>query len=567
MNFIDKFLVFLVLIPKSLYIKFGIDYNQLKAILKYKNIMGDRTPKGINTLRKKDQSKPKSNVSLIQTFMSVFLGIVFMVSFFVGANYETKLTIYFSMYVFILSSTLIADFTTVLIDVRDNFIILPKPINDKTFLVSRLLYIIIHIIKTALPMTFLGMLYMAFYKGIWAFLVFFILIIFATLFTVFLINAIYIVVLKITTPAKFKNFIAYFQIFIAILIYAAYQIVPKLVNQSTLSNINFNLSNYSMFIPTYWFGGAWQFLNTFENSFKLIVCTLLALSVPLVSIWVVIQHLAPSFNKKLALIGNSSEEENANKTVKNKQLNFNSYIQYLSKIFTSRGGERMSFVHTWKMTSRSRDFKMKVYPSLGYLLVYFILVFLKTDEGLKFELPQVDSFFYIFVVYFCNFILITALGYLSYSDQYKAAWIYHSSPIEKPGAIQLGAIKAILFKFYFPLVVFIFIMFFTFLKISFLPNYILGICNQVLIIFTIAYFSFKDLPFSTIASNKIKGSSFIRGIFTMLIPLIVGGIHYLVRDFMPVVILLNVLSIIAIWMAMDSIKNRSWEQIKTQSEF
>ena len=567
MNFIDRFLVFIVLLPKGFYKSFGVNYNQLKTILKYKNIMGDRTPKGINALRKTNQNKPTSNVSYFQTFLSIFLGLMFMFSFYIGVNYETKLTIYFSMYMFILASTLIADFTTVLIDVRDNFIILPKPINDKTFLLSRLLYIIIHIVKTALPMTLLGLIYMGYYNGLWALFTFFILILFATLFTVFLINTIYILVLKITTPNKFKSFISYFQILITILLYAGYQIIPKIISQSTLQGINFNLSNFSMFVPSYWFGAAWQFLNSFENSFKLIVCTVLALTIPVLSIWVVIQYLAPSFNKKLALIGNSTEEE---KVVKSnlKPVKFTSnYLRFFSAIFTAKGAERMSFIHTWKMTSRSRDFKMKVYPSLGYLLVYLVLVFLKNDGGYGIQFPEADSFFYIFVVYFCNFILITALGYLSFSDKYKAAWIYYVSPIDKPGKLQLGAVKSLLTKFYLPLAALILILVFMFLKLSYLPNYILGISNQILIVLSIAYISFKDLPFSASAGNKVKGSSFVRGIFTLLIPLSFGGIHYLIRDFLPVVILLIILSFIAIWMVLDSIKNRSWEQIKTQSEF
>ncbi len=149
MNFIDKFLVFVVLLPKAFYQNLGVNTTQLKAILKTKVTLGDRTPTGIRAVKKTNQKKPTTGVSYTQIFMSVFLGVMFMFSFFIGANYVTKLTIYFSMYIFVLTSTLIADFTTVLIDVRDNFIILPKPVNDKTVVLSRLLYIVIYISKTA----------------------------------------------------------------------------------------------------------------------------------------------------------------------------------------------------------------------------------------------------------------------------------------------------------------------------------------------------------------------------------------------------------------------------------
>jgi ABC-2 type transport system permease protein len=568
MNFIDKFLVYVVLLPKAFYQNMGVNTTQLKAILKTKITLGDRTPTGIRAIRKAKQNKPTSGVSYTQIFMSVFLGVMFMFSFFMGANYVTKLTIYFSMYIFVLTSTLIADFTTVLIDVRDNFIILPKPVNDKTVLLSRLLYIVIYISKSALPMTLIGMGFMAYVNGIWGLLLFIVFILLATLLTIFFINAIYILVLKITTPQKFKSIISYFQIGLAILMYASYQLVPRLIKQTTLDNYNLENSTLAMFAPPYWFAGAWQYLFAFEGGFKLVLCVLLSIAIPILSIWVVIKYFAPSFNQKLAMISGTSEEPSVNKSGKIIKSTTSKYLTLLSKFFTQKGAERMSFLHTWKMTSRSRDFKMKVYPSLGYLAVYIVLLFVnnKGDEG-RLTLPEPNSFFYIFIVYFCNFVLITALGYLTFSDKYKAAWIYYITPIQKPGHFILGSVKSILFKFYFPLVIVIISLAYLLLGLSAFPNFILGICNQVLIIFVIAYISFKDLPFSVQAGNKIKGSSFVRGLFSMLIPLSIGVLHYFIRDFLPIVILLIVLSAIAIWMMMDSIKNKTWETIKVQSDF
>ena len=59
-----------------------------------------------------------------------------------------------------LSATLISDFTSVLIDIRDNAIILPKPVNDSTVIVARLLHIFIHICKIVVPMSLPGLVMM-----------------------------------------------------------------------------------------------------------------------------------------------------------------------------------------------------------------------------------------------------------------------------------------------------------------------------------------------------------------------------------------------------------------------
>ncbi len=572
MNFIDKFLVKLVLLPTSFYQGLGIDTTQLKAILQTKIILGDRTPTGIRAIKRANQKKPTSGISITQFIMSVVLGLVFMFSFFIGINYETKLTLYFSMFMFILASTLMADFTTVLIDVRDNFIILPKPVNDITFLASRLLYIIVYILKTSLPMTFMGMGFVGYFIGIWPLIVFIVMVLLVTLLTIFFINAIYIVVLKITTPQKFKTIISYFQIAVAILIYASYQIVPRLISKTESATFNINNNDWIFLAPPYWFACAWQYLTTFNGGFTMVFYTMLSIAVPFVSIWFVIKYLAPSFNQKLAMISSSSgEEQTFKQTIQTQKpiSNKTGLIEKISKWVTPIGAERVGFMLTWKMTSRSRDFKMKVYPSLGYLAVYLVLMFLNNNnDGSEsgFKLPPADSFVYIFVVYFSNFVLITALGYLVYSEKYKAAWMYYIPPVDKPGKFILGSVKSILFKFYVPLVITILVGAYFLLGAASLPNFMLGVCNQALIILTIAYITINQMPFSALAGNKTKGNSFVRGLFTMLIPVSVGLVHYLIRSFLPVVVLLTLLSGIAIWMIMDSIKNKTWEQIKVQED-
>lgn len=569
MNFIDKFLVKIVLLPTAFYKGLGINTIQLKAILQTKITLGDRTPTGIRAIKRANQKKPTTGIGITQFIMNTVLGLVFMFSFFIGINYETKLTLYFSMFMFILASTLMADFTYVLIDVRDNFIILPKPVSDITFLASRLLYIIVYILKTTLPMTFMGLGYIGYFIGIWPLVVFILMILLVIILTIFFINAIYIVVLKFTTPQRFKTIISYFQIAVAILIYASYQIVPRLISKTESASFNINNTEWIFLVPPYWFACAWQYLTTFNGGFTMIIYTILSISVPFASIWFVVKYLAPSFNQKLAMITNSSDEQPEKLTSKKPVKKGFGLIEKISNWVTQNGAERVGFMLTWKMTSRSRDFKMKVYPSLGYLAVYLVLIFLNNKDGddQGFQLPPADSFVYIFVVYFSNFILITALGYLVYSEKYKAAWLYYIPPVDKPGKFILGSVKSILFKFYAPLVFAILIGAYFLLGAASLPNFMLGVCNQALIILTIAYITINQMPFSALAGNKTKGSSFVKGLFTMLIPVAVGLVHYLIRDFMPVVLLLTALSCIAIWMIMDSIKNKTWEQIKVQADW
>ena len=52
-----------------------------------------------------------------------------------------------------------------------------------------------------------------------------------TLFAIFFINAVYILILKITSPEKFKTIINYVQVGFAVVMFASYQILPRMMDQ------------------------------------------------------------------------------------------------------------------------------------------------------------------------------------------------------------------------------------------------------------------------------------------------------------------------------------------------
>lgn len=244
------------------------------------------------------------------------------------------------------------------------------------------------------------------------------------------------------------------------------------------------------------------------------------------------------------------------------------YISWMAKWLTIQGAERMAFLHTWKLTGRSRDFKMKVYPSLGYLVVYLIVMFMNSKKLTMAEVRDQSGggkFIFIGVIYFSSFLLLMALKQLIYSEKSKAAWIYYITPVTTPGKLISGAVKATIVKFYFPLVAATSIAAVTIVGPKIIPNLLLGICNQLLITMFIAYLSIRELPFSVQQSNASKGGTFIRGLFTLLIPTTLAIVHYLVYTYLPVIIILSLLSGIASWLMMDVLKNKSWNTILTRN--
>ncbi|MEI6263559.1 MAG: hypothetical protein WCP74_00550 [Sphingobacteriia bacterium] len=563
--FINQFFLFLLLLPKSIYEKMGVNTRHLKAILTTKLMMDDRRPPSIQQRQKRKNAKPIKWATLGTMFLSAFLGLFFIISFFISKDVITQFFLFFSFFIFLLASTLISDFTNVLIDIRDNAIILPKPINDKTFLLARLLHIIIHVSKMVLPMALPSLITVGMIYGSWGVIALIFLIPPVTLFTIFLINAIYILILKVSTPEKFKNIISYFQIIFAVAIYGSYQIVPRMINMSAFKNYHFPQTSISLLAPPFWFAGSWEFLYH-QNYTIIIICAfILSIVMPALSIWVVIKYFAPSFNQKLAMISGSDAAETIHASKTNTVVNQKPFAEILSNLFTQKGAERMGFLHAWYITSRSRDFKMRVYPAIGYLLVYMIIMILQSKKGAIEELQNQTiggKFIFLGGIYFISFVIIQALTQIKYSDKYKASFIFYTSPIAIPGHIISGAVKATILKFYMPLALCVCSLGVAIMGINILPNLLLGMSNQLCICFLIAYVSFVEMPFSRTESITVKTGSFIRGIISMVIPLILATLHFFIYNYLIAVLILLVLSMIAVWLVAGSVYNKTWSNLK-----
>ena len=571
MNIVNRLFLKTVLLPRKLYAGAGINTEQLQSILSVKLMMDDRRPNTFQQTQQRKKEKQVSTATLGTMFISAILGLMFLLVFSIGENVVTQLTLYFSMFIFMLASTLIADFTSVLIDIRDNFIIMPKPVNDRTVVVARLLHIFIHICKLILPMTLPGFIYIIVNFSFLASLPFVLMVLLATMFTIFLINMVYIIILRITTPEKFKSIISYIQIAFAIIIYAGYQLVPRLMKDVMNTNIDLSHNASMLFAPSYWFAAGWNIFHVFKGSLNEWVAFVAALFIPVSSIYIVVKYMAPSFNQKLAMIsGSETVETKSGHTVSTGNKLASPYLRWFSGVLTHKGAERMGFLFAWKMTGRSRDFKLKVYPSIGYLVVIIVMMFLRSGNAQKLGSiasdPKGLRIIIVFALYMLSLLMITAINQMIYSEKYKAAWLYFTAPVDTPGKIIAGAAKAVILKFYIPLVVIISTIGIYLLGVHFIPNLLLALSNTVLIACCMVYIGFRDLPFSKPQGNNARAGSFLKSLISLVVPGLLGIFHFLIYSITPVVIISAVLSVAATWLVMDAIKRTPWQKIKAQYE-
>lgn len=568
MNFINRILLKFVLLPEKLYRSNGINTAHLQSILTAKLIMDDRRPAAKMSTRRQKAKKEVSKATLTTMLISAVTGCVFLFCFSLDAAPIAQFTFYFSYFIFMLASTLISDFTSVLIDVRDNYIISPKPVNDRTVLMARLLHIFVHICKLVLPMLLPGVIYVGYQFGVGGALLLLLTGLLTVIFCIFLVNAFYILILRFTKPEKFKAIISYIQILFAIVLYASFQLLPRLVGQIENFNLHFTNSSWLIVLPSYWFAATWNVLHTFQGSPLEYSAAICGVILPFISLWAVIKFLAPSFNRKLSLISNSGESTTASPipgTLDNKKHR-TKFIEKISRFTTKSGAERMGFEFTWYMMARSRDFKMKVYPAIGYIVVYIFIIFFNEKKLNIADIEQqtvAGRLIIIMALYFTSLLTMMAVAQLAYSDKYKAAWIYFITPLKTPGNVINGSVKAAIVKFCLPFIIVLGIAGVALSGMNFIPNLLLAAINQMVICYVMVYFGLKDLPFAKKQGIDAKTGNFMRNLFKMIIPFLLGIVHYFIYSSIPLIILALIVSSVVLWLLMDTVKKFSWAVVKT----
>lgn len=559
----NKFFLAIVSLLNPLWKRAGVNVSQLHAILRAKLIMDDRRPNAYTQMQQKKKKEMK-NGSLVMFLVSLLMGLFYLFFFIVSTDLLMQLFMWFSVYMVMMTITLISDFTNVLIDVKDNYVILPRPVNDRTVVVSRLLHIMIHISRIILPLALPAFVLLLVRDGVVAALWFGVLVLLLSVFGIFLVNTIYLIALKLTTPERFKEVVNYVQIIFSVIVFATYYLVPRLLERSQLESVNLRDYPWLNVLPVYWFAGAWEAVVKGVYTLPYLVYLALVWCVPVFSLWLVVRVFAPSFNRKLAMIGGSGGEA-AQPVVTATGKNRPKWYRQLAKRLTSGREEQLSFELVWLMTGRMRDFKLKVYPSLAYVFVFFAYFLLTGKHGSPAQawrrLPDTNMF--IFLIYVSSFVFLTAINNLMYSDRYKAAWVYYAAPLSSPGQLLMGAFKATLVKFFMPFYVVVVVFTLYVWGPRTLPDLVLGFVNVVLINLFFALIFLRKLPFSAEQNVRQSAGTFIKGLLVLVIPGAIGMGHYAVAGELWLVGIFVLLSAAAFYLLYMKYRETAWARLET----
>lgn len=511
--FLDKF--------RSLFEKAGIDYSVMRKILQVKLVMDNRRELTVftNNNKKKDT---EANTNFFRSLLIYFfMGIILIPFVILKQNYIYQMGIVFGIIMFFIMTSLISDFSSVLLDIKDSNIIGTRPVDKKTLRLAKTIHVTIYIFLITAALVGPSLLISLFCQGILFFLIYLIFTLLMDFFCIVLTSFVYILVLRFFDGEKLKDIINYIQIILSIVIMVGYQLLSRL-----FSIVDFKVSFvpkwWQYFIAPIWFSAPFQIIKKSEINSTFIIFTVMAIAVPVAAILIYI-NIMPHFERYLQKLSNNSEKC---KRGKRRPLHL------ISKIVCRDKEERIFFRFAADMMKNEREFKLKVYPSLGFSLVFpFIFIFQQlSDSGLK-EISKGHTYFFI---YFCGLMLPTIILMIKYSATYKGAWIYKALPIKKVAPIFRGTIKAFIVKLFLPLYLLVAVIFIAIYGFRIFPDLLIVFLNMM-IFNIISFMAFsKALPFSEpfgVTKSENAVISFL--LFFLLAGL--AGIH-IMCTFFPITI-------------------------------
>jgi hypothetical protein len=465
-----------------------------------------------------------------------------------------------------LTFTLVTEFSQVLIDTRDRYIILPRPVSDKTLLLSRLLHVFAYLFRTVLPMAIPGWIACGVLIGVAGVLWFPVTILLLVLLVLFTVNALYVILLRVTTPQRFKEVLNYFQIGFSVLVFAAYYLLPRLVDSANI--MRFNAADHPGIqgAPTYWIAATWTWVGVEASLANTRYIGIIAIILPCLLAWVLVRFLAPDFARRIGGLDTSSTTEDAVHPGKSGTKNRSARW---AKLFTRHPETRAGFMLTWIQSGRSRSFRMRVLPTFAYVPVYFVYLLSSSDEGFSRTWAELaDTRKHLVLLYMTSFVLLQALSYITLSDQFKAAWVFRAAPAQVPGRIMAGAFKAVWVKFFLPFFIAISAFVLTRWGLPAILDIVLALTNVTLFGLLTARLGYRQLPFSIPEQLANSGNRTVLRVFIgLLVPGTLGTAHYFASDIWWLKILFLILSFILLWLVWDSHSGTTWSGLdKTATE-
>jgi ABC-2 type transport system permease protein len=552
----NKLILYLVARFNPLWLRYGVDPKHLLTILEAKLTMDGRRKSALS-FSQRSKDKELSGQDWVMIGMMTLMGLLFSIFAQLINHPASGLVIYFSGWIMFIITTLIVDFTDVLIDVRDNYILLPKPIKDRTLALSRILHVVIYLLRIFIPFNLVMSIIVAFKFGPLAMLLFIVLAFMGLLIGVFLVNLLYLLLIRFSTPQRFKTIVTYFQMVLYTFSILGYNLVPRLIDYTGLDQQNLLANEYCWPLPSTWLAAIWEWSIGGDHHLSVSLLALAGIFFPFVALYFITGSLTKNFSDRLFAMANggsaSSERKKENQPKGPAKY---AWMNWTARHACTSAAERSAYEMTWFISGRSRDFQLKFLPNLVLMPVYFFIFFFLRDSN------DNSKGIYLFILYAAAITLTSTTYFSLFSDRFKAAWMFMSHPVQVPGELLSGAFKALMLKYLTPAYLVITLLICILNGFEYFIDAVLAFVLS-LAIYLLLLISFDQfLPFSKPWEDLSKGNNTVRGLVGMLGAVLMGVLHYYVSGFQWAIYLLMVLGIVACYFGLKTYRSIRWERIR-----
>ena len=539
--------------------KMGADYNQFIMILRLKLTLDDRR---IRT-NSRNSGGEQSSMLLKQSFFQIVMGAMFSVGLILV---KSPFTYYYLAHILIMifmAMMIISEFTSILFDTSDNSIIQPLPIKGNTMSLARNAHIFLYLTLMALNLSVISLIIAIFRYGIISGVIFLFTLFLNVLFTLFLSNILYLVIMRFASGEKLKNLLMYFQIFIAILFMSAYQIGIRMIDKSHIADMVLPVHWYTYLIPPAFFSGFTEALSTLNFDLQHLVFIFEAVTIPFLALYFSGKYLTPVFNRKLMDL----ETGDRSAKVKVESLNESWWFKFVAALMVYNATERAAFKFAWKLTGRERTFKQKVLPMFGYVIVMVILPFINHPVGLQ-ELALSNR--YLMFLYVTLFISVGLTTSMVNGNNKNAAWIFKVLPVSSPANFFKAFIKAAYAKFFIPFYLFAGVAVCSFWGIRVLPDVFIVLLASYLVTSCVYYLQDCHFPFTVENVAAQGGGAFVKVFGVMILAVLAGFLHnYLLHafEFANLILIPFYLGLILFVNKVMVCRNITWRKVDRANNF
>jgi len=291
---------------------------------------------------------------------------------------------------------------------------------------------------------------------------------------------------------------------LSVSLFAGYQILIRSFDVMDLS-ITYQFHWWHVFIPPLWFGAPFELLQGGTDQNSLILLSCLAVIVPIVAI-LVYAKLMPAFEQNLQkLMGEARRQKEKRHMLR----------RIWERLLCRNDEERTFFRFSWNMMGQERQFKLKVYPSIGLgAIMPFFLLYSLDDAGY-------------YALYFTHLITVSVVMMVGFSERFKGAWIYEVAPVEHKQYLHRAALKASLARLFLPIFIIQAIVFVIILGWQILPGVIVILLTGLIVAAaSYRYGNREALPFSK-PINESQNSGTVMQFLYLFIVMAFVGVHAL----------------------------------------